>query len=55
MHVSHNAFRNLTIILAVLTVALLPMWPFARWGYMPSGVALTGLLLMYGMRALARD
>ena len=36
MIVTYKMFTTLTIVLALVTVALFPFWPYSRWGYTPS-------------------
>jgi hypothetical protein len=52
--VSYKTFNRLFIILGILAVALLPFWPYSRWGYFPSGLAIAGVIFLFAIKALAR-
>ena len=54
MNVSYTQFKTLVIALGCLAVLLLPFWPYSRWGYFPTGVAVAGILFLLGMRAISR-
>ncbi len=49
MMVSHKNLTALTMVLALATVALLPLWPYSRWGYTPAALlgVIVVLMLMY--------
>lgn len=54
MNVSYTQFKTLIISLSCLAVLLLPFWPYSRWGYFPSGVAITCILCLLGIRVISR-
>jgi hypothetical protein len=55
MMVSHKQFNLLALVLAVLAVLMLPLWPYARWGYFPSGMLVVLVLVMFALQRLARE
>ena len=55
MMVSDKSFRNVTVSLGVLALLVLPLWPWSRWGFFPAGIAITLFVLMFALRALARE
>jgi len=55
MTVSYKTFNMFAILLALVAVALLPIWPYTRWGYTPT--VLVGLIVVFLLmfKKLARD
>ena len=54
MIVTYKMFTTLTIVLALVTVALFPFWPYSRWGYTPSLLLAVIVILMVMYHKLAR-
>ena len=55
MMVSHRSFNVVAVAAALLELALLPFWPYSRWGYFPSGLLVAIVIFMFMLKGLARD
>jgi hypothetical protein len=55
IEITEKLYRNLMIVVGVIAVALLPFWPYSRWGYTPAIAALALLVALFATRILVRE
>ena len=55
MNVSYKTINLLAFLLALLAVALFPIWPYAHWGYTPSILIAVIAVCMFMYKRLARE
>jgi hypothetical protein len=55
MSITPKNFNRLTVVLVFLAAAMLPIWPYSRWGYAPSVALAAAVIFLFAIRRLARD
>jgi hypothetical protein len=55
MSIGPKSFHSLVIVFSLAAAAMLPIWPYARWGYTPSTLMVVLVLGLLALQRLARE